>query len=125
MAYPILEYELNAAERYRRFVSLVMVSSMDEDIAHIKDLLGDNIRKSDVLSDYDSSVMLMLSETDKKDAVSAVKRYNSLFMNRLDLRFSVVTYPDDGVRADGLVETAYMRLAKAKSASFGSVVSQD
>ena len=125
MSQTILEYELNAAERYRRFVSVVMVSSDSQYADHVKELLENNIRKSDVMSDYENSIMLMLGETDKKDALAAVKRYSGLFMDRLDLRFSVVTYPDDGVKADGLIGTAYMRLARAKSGSFGEVVSTD
>jgi len=124
MLYTLLEYELHAAERYRRFVSLVMVST-DGDVPGLMNELGQHVRKSDVVASFDHSLAVLMGETDKSDALSAVRRYCDLFMNQPDLRFSVVTYPDDGVKPDGLVQTAYRRLSKAKNNSDGIVVWND
>ena len=122
--YELLQYELHAAERYRRFVSVVMVSS-GTNPAGLPNLLGDHIRKSDVMADFDSSLAVLMGETDKNDALTAVKRYGGVFDSQLDLRFSVVTYPSDGSNPYGLVQTAYRRLGKAKSSQRGAVVSAD
>lgn len=124
MFYELLQYELHAAERYRRFVSVVMVSSLDNP-SGLASLLGNHVRKSDVIADFDHSLAVMMGETDKNDALSAIRRYNSLFDDQIDLRFAVVTYPADGANPYGLVQTAYRRLNKAKSASSGAVVSND
>ena len=124
MLFSLLEYELRSAERYRRFVSLVMVSA-NQDLPRVKELLSDYIRKSDVISDFDHSLVVMMGETDKNDALNAVNRYNRLFMNQLDLRFSVATFPDDGIRPDALVKRAYTRLKSARSAEKGAIVAND
>ena len=124
MFYEMLQYELHAAERYRRFVSLVMVTSGGNG-AGLTNLLGEHVRKSDVMADFDSSVAVLMGETDKNDALSAIRRYTSLFDNQVDLRFSVVTYPGDGSNPYGLVQAAYRRLGKAKGSEKGAVVMAD
>jgi len=122
MLFPFLEYEMRAAERYGRFVSLVMVSAGD-DLENVKQVLQDCVRSSDVLADYDHSLVVMMGETDKNDALSAVHRYGNFFMNQIDLRFSVATYPEDAIRPDSLVQTAYKRLVKARQGTSGTIVS--
>ncbi len=124
MLYTLLEYELHAAERYRRFVSLVMVST-EGDIPGLMNELGRHVRKSDVVANFDHSLAVLMGETDKSDALSAVRRYCDLLMNQSDLRFSVATYPDDGVKPDGLVQAAYRRLSKARNNGGDSVVWTD
>lgn len=124
MFYELLQYELHAAERYRRFVSLVMVTS-GKNGAGLTNLLGEHVRKSDVMADFDSSVAVLMGETDKGDALSAIRRYTNLFDNQVDLRFSIVTYPADGANPYGLVQTAYRRLSKAKDSDKGAIVAVD
>jgi hypothetical protein len=124
MFYELLQYELHAAERYRRFVSLVMITSGNNG-AGLTNLLGEHVRKSDVIADFDSSVAVLMGETDKNDALTAVRRYGNLFDSQLDLRFSVVTYPADGSNPYGLVQTAYRRLSKARDAEKGAVIAAD
>jgi hypothetical protein len=124
MFYELLQYELHAAERYRRFVSVVMITA-DDNPTGLPNLLGDHVRRSDVMSDFDSSLAILMGETDKGDALTAVKRYGNLFDDQIDLRFSVVTYPGDGANPYSLVQTAYRRLNKAKTSQKGSVVAVD
>ena len=124
MFYELLQYELHAAERYRRFVSLVMITT-GNNAAGLTNLLGDHVRRSDVIADFDSSVAVLMGETDKSDALTAVRRYGNIFDSQIDLRFSVVTYPADGSNPYGLVQTAYRRLSKARDANKGAVVAAD
>lgn len=123
MLFPLLDYEMRSAERYGRFVSVVMIAA--DELPRVRGLLQDCVRKSDVLSDFDSSLVVMMGETDKNDALCAVNRFNNFFMNQPDLRFSVATYPEDGIRPDVLIETAYKRLHRAKKAHSGTVVAAD
>ena len=124
MFYELLQYELHAAERYRRFVSLVMITT-GSDGAGLTNLLSEHVRKSDVIADFDSSVAVLMGETDKNDALTAIRRYGNIFDSQLDLRFSVVTYPADGSNPYGLVQTAYRRLSKARDAEKGAVIAAD
>ncbi len=124
MFYELLQYELNAAERYRRFVSVVMVTSKNG-LPGLTNVLGEHIRKSDVMSDFDSSLAVLMGETDKNDALIAVRRYCGVFDNQFDLNFSVVTFPADGANPYGLIQTAYRRLNKAKTTGTGSVIAVD
>ncbi len=120
----LLEYELLAAERYRRFVSLVMVTSQN-DLEGLRALLGEHVRDSDVMSNFDHSVAVLMGETDGTGALSAIDRFRKSFDSQIDMRFSVVTYPSDGGKAESLMDAAYRRLAKAKQAISGAVVCTD
>ena len=120
----LLQYELHGAERYRRFVSLVMVSS-DNGLPGVRNYLGTHVRDTDVLANFDHSVAVLMGETDTPGAMIAIERYKELFNNQVDLRFSVVTYPKDGGKPESLVQTAYRRLSEAKSATSGTIVAND
>ena len=86
----LLQYELYSAQRHRRFVSMVMVTT-EEGISGLRSFLGAHIRDSDVIADFDSSIAVLMGETDINSAMIAVDRYKSFFESQLDLRFSVVT----------------------------------
>lgn len=120
----LLEYELLAAERYRRFVSLVMVTSQN-DLEGLRALLGEHVRESDVMSNFDHSVAVLMGETDGTGALSAIDRFRKSFDSQIDMRFSVVTYPSDGGKAEGLIDAAYRRLGRARQAVSGAVVCTD
>lgn len=126
--FPILEellrYELQGAERHRRFLSLVMVVS-DKSLSVLRSFLGTHIRTSDVWADGDDSLAVLMGETDVGDALLAIDRYKSFFDSQIDLRFSVVTYPLDGGKPEGLFEAARRRLKDAKSGCEGAVVTSD
>ena len=128
IAYPvfdgILRYELCAAERYRRYVSLVLLHS-PTDHEGLKGTIGSQVRKSDAVASYDHSVAILMAETDKGNALCAVNRYNELLGGQFDVRYSVATYPGDDTSADSLFEAAEKRLNKAKQGDGGHVVFQD
>ena len=117
----LLQYELYGAQRHRRFVSMVMVTT-EEGISGLRSFLGTHIRDSDVIADFDSSIAVLMGETDIQSAMIAVDRYKGFFESQLDLRFSVVTYPSDGGKAENLIKMAYRRLSKAKQGDDGTVV---
>ena len=117
----MLQYELYAAERYRRVVSLVMVSS-DKGRKGLRDFLGTHGRSSDVLAEFENSVAVLMGETDRSGALTAVDRYKDLFDSHMDMRFSLVTFPADGGKADGLIQRGRQRLKKAKASTRGTVV---
>lgn len=66
-----------------------------------------------------------MGETDAGDALLAIDRYKSFFDSQIDLRFSVVTYPLDGGKPEGLFESARRRLEDAKSGAEGAIVTSD
>jgi len=111
----LLEYELQAAERYRRFVSLVMITS-ENDLAGLRNFLGAHVRNSDVMASFNHSIAVLMGETDENGAMTAINRYKSFFNDQIDIRYSLVTYPSDGGRPDNLIEMAYDRLKKARTA---------
>ena len=118
----LLHYELRSAERYRRFVSLVIVASADG-VVRMRHLIGETLRGSDEMADFDSAAAILMPETDNPGALKAVDRYRNRSNGKCDLRFGVVTYPSDSGGAEGLLATAYRRLAQAMSADNGSIVS--
>ena len=117
----VLQYELDAAERYRRFVSLVMIAS-SEGIDRTRQVLNGTIRSSDILAESEDTAVVLMSETDSYGALSAIERYRERGGNASDLRFSLVTYPSDGGGADSLFSTAMRRLQSAVAGELGNVV---
>lgn len=120
----ILDYELKCAERYRRFITLVMVTAAgnDEDVEHV---LSGSVRYCDILSEIEGSAMILMSETTMLGGQSAVDRYKSDMTSEGDLRFSIATFPSDGRGADVLMAVGMRRLKKAVSRERGSVVVDD
>jgi GGDEF domain-containing protein len=94
-------------------------------LAGVRDFIGAHVRDSDVIANFDHSVAVLMEETDSEGARMAIERYKRLFDSQVDLRFSIVTYPGDGGKPDGLIKTAYQRLDRARKSDTGSVVSQD
>ena len=119
----VLSYELCCAERYRRFVSLVMVTGSSTD-GSVRRALADKIRSSDLLAEKNSHLVILMSETDQNGAQIAIDRYRSYGSNN-DLWFSVVTFPQDSGSAESLVEMAERRLQRAVvDGAPGEVVAQ-
>lgn len=119
----LLDYELRAAARYRRFAALVMVTS-DQAERDVTEVLDDQVRDSDeFLQVGDDAVAILMGETDSGDALVAVKRYKSRCQGGEDLRFAVVSYPADGRGTSELLSTASRRLQAARAGGHGAIVS--
>lgn len=115
----LLRYELQSAERYRRFVSLVMVAS-SERAGRAKKVVKETLRDSDVMADFDGAAVILMSETTSAGALTAIERYKE--REGQELRFSLVTYPSDGGGEENLMAVAYRRLQKAVASEAGSIV---
>ena len=124
MLHELLQYELYASERYRRYVSVIMVRS-PVDHQGLKEVFGSHVRQSDATASFDHTIAILMSETDQSDALSAVDRFNSALGSQFDARFAVATYPSDESSADALIGTAQRRLQKASNGYKGYVVYQD
>ena len=107
----VLNYELSCAERYRRFVSLVMVTGPSHD-GSVRRVLADKIRSSDLLAEKNSHLVILMSETDQNGAQIAIDRFRSFGANS-ELWFSLVTFPQDSGSAEALVQVAERRLQRA------------
>ncbi len=121
----LLQYELFASERYRRYLSVVLVRSLADHQEGLNSAFDHLIRKSDALTSYDHSIAVLMSETDQNDALCAVDRFHSLLKNQFDVRFAVATYPSDEASVEGLLATAEKRLQKAQNHHNGHVIYQD
>ncbi len=117
----VLDYELVCAERYRRFVSLVMVKGASP--SHpVRKVLADRIRSSDLLAEKNSHLVILMSETDADGANIAISRYRE-YCEEHPLWFSLVTFPQDSGSATEFVNAAERRLGVATNEQAGAVVS--
>lgn len=117
----ILHYELVSAQRYRRFVSVVMVADT-RGKGSVDRILSEKVRYCDVMAAADTTAVIMMSETGSAGAQSAIERYKKDAVDSADLRFSLVTFPHDGRGVDGLINTGNRRLRKAVESAPGTVV---
>ncbi len=115
----VLDYELSCAERYRRFISLVMVRG--ESSASVRRLLAERIRSSDLLAEKNSHLVILMSETDGVGAGIAIDRYKD-FSTDHPLWFSLVTFPQDSGTASELVQAGERRLDVASKSDPGAIV---
>ena len=119
----VLDYELSCAERYRRFVSLVMIRGASAESPVLR-ILSDRIRTSDLLADKDSHLVVLMSETDQSGATIAIERFRE-FCAEHPLWFSSVTFPQDTGNASDLVEAGERRLEVACQNEPGAIVMAD
>ena len=119
----VLDHELSCAERYRRFVSLVMVRGTSPD-SPLRRILADRIRSSDLLAEQNSRLVILMSETDHTGAAIAIDRYRD-FCADIPLWFSSVTFPQDTGSGADLFEVAERRLQLACQEDPGAVVATD
>ncbi|HIJ73497.1 MAG TPA: hypothetical protein HPP83_05280 [Candidatus Hydrogenedentes bacterium] len=119
-----LEYELAAAERYRRFVSIVMVGSR-QGAEKARQVLKGTLRSSDVMEQIGDAAVVLMGETDSEGALCAIERYKDRCGRRHDMRFSIVTFPTDEAEPDALFSTGNRRLEQAMAGDFGAVVATD
>jgi hypothetical protein len=108
----LLRHELNAAERYRRFVSLAMISC-SQGMPYLRNILNTYARKSDAITSFNGSTVVLMDETNEQGALVAIKRYRNLLGRECGMRFSIVTYPHDETTADRMLEVAHARLDSA------------
>lgn len=113
-------HEQRLAERYRYYVSIVMVAPASHNVS-IRGLIDDTLRECDELFVVNDGVAILMPHTTLEDATRAVDRFKSFCADRVDLRFSIATYPTDDA-ALNLLTRAKRRLEQAKAGDFGKVV---
>ena len=123
----LLEYELASAKRYRRFVSLV-VMSLPANGNDITKLFRHTLRDSDRIFPLDplgSSAAVLMSETDGTSAMTALDRFKKVSGADVDIRSAVVTFPFDAGSSTEILNSANRRVSKALEGEYGAVVSTD
>ena len=109
----LLDYELRASTRHRRFLSLVMVSN-GNNLFDIGGFLSDSLRDSDRRFPTRDGVAIVMGDTEYDGAQTAVNRYRSKCGDKVELRCGIAAFPQDGHSALGLIQTARERLGAAK-----------
>lgn len=118
-----LEHEQRLAARYQFYVSIVLVAPTDDGVS-VRQILSDTLRECDDVFIVEDGIGILMPHTSLQDAMRAVERYKDFCTDRIDLRFSVATYPTDDA-ALGLLHRAQSRLAAAKCGDLGTVVASD
>ncbi len=117
-----LSYEQRLAARYRFFVSIVMISPLRRDLS-VRQLLKDTVRDCDELYVLEEGIALLMPHTSLQDALTAVDRYKNQCEKKVDLRFSIASYPGDAASLN-LLARAEDRLTAARRGRFGEIVCQ-
>ena len=108
----LLDYEICAAQRYRRFVSLVLMQSLNGDSPKFRGFLADTVRGCDQLFELADGNYIVMTETPQQGAMTAAKRckqsFNEMFHD-VRWRFGVATYPADGENSSQLIAAALDR----------------
>ena len=119
----LLKYEVTQSARHRRYLSLGMVSSL-EDPVMLRKILDGIVRGSDPLFSVNGHVVVLMGETDKEGAMRAMKRYKGAVNGDMDVRYAISSFPDDGKTTTDLIRTGDRRLETAKTLEHGTIVAQ-
>lgn len=118
----LLNYELTQSIRHRRYLSLVMLSS-EESSEKPRMILNKMVRSSDPLFAVNGTLAVLMGDTNSVGALKAVERYRGEINRSIDVRYSVVSFPDDAKGTEELMDTAYRRLETAKGLESDAIVS--
>ena len=106
-----LEYELEASNRYQRYVSVVLFKGMGYGASYLKDYVADNMRSSDASFAYGDYLAVLMGETDDNGSAMAIERYKKNLNGRdCNINFAAVTYPKDGTTVDDLHRVLWSRI---------------
>lgn len=125
--YSMAAYEIRCSERYRRFFSLVFMTSDNERNGSVKfkEFLGESLRESDFCAELDGHTGIIMCETDKDAALEATKRLGRLQHNLVDVRSSIASFPEDGTTYRDILQKASNRLHEARHREKGAIVSDE
>ena len=119
----LLKYEQRLAERYRYFLSLVMMTSISDNARIIK-ILENTMRSCDQIFAINGDYFILLPHTSKQEARATVNRYKSMYNGELDIRYSITTFPGDINSLSDPIEVGRQRLKSAKQGGPDEVVSR-
>ncbi len=120
----LLGHELRVAARYRNFVTLVMVSSQENKIK-VKEVLGTTLRVCDDFFELGNLNAILMPYTTDNEAHKAVDRYKTRYNGKIDLRYSIVSYPQDAPDVAQMFILGEKRLAKAQRGGSGTVLGRN
>lgn len=118
----LLDYERRLAERYRYFLSLVMVSSLKQKV-DIVELLAPTMRSCEMIFSSDNEYAILMPHTSEHEAQIAITRYKTMCNGEIDLRFSVTCYPDDISSITDPIQIGRRRLEIARRSGTSEVIS--
>lgn len=106
----VMDHGIRAARRYRRYFTLVSLSSEDPAFWRIcSKILAQDLRESDLLLELPQVVHVIMEDTEPERAQHAVKRLRKHFDGHA-VRAGLAGYPDDGDAAEALLAVAKGRL---------------
>ncbi len=118
----LLDYELRCAERYRRYVSVVMMAAEGQSGAQLLQLLNDQVRKSDEVFDLEYGTAILMGETDLPDSLRAIQRFRGYCEGNVELKCAIASYPEDRGSARDMVAALYRRIQTAAKGENGTIV---
>lgn len=136
-----LHAELRAAERYGRFLTLVVLSVFPRQesgaIHHLEAAqarkalvkrlgvrINQSIRETDTMSSLDDDLIaIMLVEAEEHNAIQVVRRLREETDETMAVRWALASYPSDAPRDDQLIAIARERLLTAQRSQAGTIVS--
>ena len=120
----LLEYELQAAERYRRYLTLVLVDT-DGCTSYLEKIFVATLRDCDAVSANHRSIFIIMSDTRPSGALCVIERLKRECDENKNNFYSVVSYPKDGVSAEMLIAKAQEQLHDAHTVSPGAIIYSD
>jgi len=120
----MMDYEIRSSLRYGHNFALVMMSTLDRQSVP-KELLQGTLRGSDEFFDLAKNTALLMGETNREGALTAIERFCFFCSEDLDLRFSLASFPRDGKNSPDLLKKAQQRLAQAIHSNASPVVAGD
>lgn len=89
----------------------------------MRQILKNTLRGCDELYVLEEGIALLMPHTSLQDALRAVARFKEQCAEKVDLRFSIASYPGDAESLN-LLARAEDRLATARRGRFGEIVCQ-
>lgn len=125
--YSMAAYEIRCSERYRRFFSVIFMTSDHggNGSVKLKEFLSESLRESDVCTEFEGHTGIIMCETDKDSALEAVKRLGRLQYGLVDVRSSIASFPEDGTTYRNILQKASNRLHEAKRRERGAIVTDE
>jgi hypothetical protein len=128
----MLDYEVEASKRYRRFVSLVMMHVKSTDVGPLTDkwlgtMSEEMFRSTDRVFPLDQggTMAVLMGETESQGALRAVERFQELYGSALAVHSSIASYPVDGLSSQDLFSVAQRRLDVAEQSQPGAAIWRD
>ena len=108
-----VEYEYRSSERYRRYMSLVMLRVPGEGTS-FNALAGDLVRTSDKVFGANGTVAILMGETPLTAVKAAVTRFATRCVEAGGLQCGAAGFPQDASNAADFLSTAFRRYEIAK-----------